>query len=135
MTSLVLDFNLESKQLRLFEHEIDLPPQPFDFLAALAADPGRVLSQEELMRRVWGAGAAHVRDAMHLFRAAASARVAIRDLLRREPELQARLGTVLGLADDPDIKDRASTLARLLIRVKCRVGYRLHLSPEQVRRG
>ena len=35
---------------------IDLTPREFDLLAFLAGHPGRVLSREELLRKVWGYG-------------------------------------------------------------------------------
>jgi DNA-binding response OmpR family regulator len=36
-------------------HPVELPPREFDLLHALALDAGRVLSVDELLRRVWGA--------------------------------------------------------------------------------
>jgi DNA-binding response OmpR family regulator len=36
-------------------HPLELPPREFDLLHTLALDAGRVLSVDELLRRVWGA--------------------------------------------------------------------------------
>jgi DNA-binding response OmpR family regulator len=38
------------------EQLIDLPPREFDLLYALAAEAGRVVSVDDLLERVWGAG-------------------------------------------------------------------------------
>ncbi len=42
------------RRVTLGESVIHLTPMEFDLLAALASDPGAVLSREQLMREVWG---------------------------------------------------------------------------------
>jgi len=41
----------------LGDERLDLTPKEFEILAALAAQPGRVLRREQLVERVWGKGA------------------------------------------------------------------------------
>jgi DNA-binding response OmpR family regulator len=49
-----LQIDFEQHQVRLKGHEVDLSPGEYRLLAELASNAGRVLVQDELLRRVWG---------------------------------------------------------------------------------
>jgi DNA-binding response OmpR family regulator len=46
--------SLDSRKLHREGHEIALTPREFDLLALLAQRPGRAMTREEILRRVWG---------------------------------------------------------------------------------
>ena len=43
-----------AREARFHDRRLDLTPREFDLLAFLARHPGRVLSRDELLRKVWG---------------------------------------------------------------------------------
>jgi two-component system alkaline phosphatase synthesis response regulator PhoP len=49
-----LRVDIDAREVRLAEVKLDLTPREFDLLAFLARHPGRVLSRDELLRKVWG---------------------------------------------------------------------------------
>jgi DNA-binding response OmpR family regulator len=49
-----LTVDLDAREARLAEAQLDLTPREFDLLAFLARHPGRALSRDELLRKVWG---------------------------------------------------------------------------------
>ena len=46
--------DLDAREARLAGAPLDLTPREFDLLAFLARHPGRALSRDELLRKVWG---------------------------------------------------------------------------------
>ncbi|MEQ1831924.1 MAG: response regulator transcription factor, partial [Candidatus Eisenbacteria bacterium] len=50
----VLSVDLDAREVRLRDQVLELTPREFDLLAFLARHPGRVLSRDELLRKVWG---------------------------------------------------------------------------------
>jgi DNA-binding response OmpR family regulator len=51
-----LTIDVAAHTVAIGEQLIDLPPREFDLLYALAAEAGRVVSVDDLLERVWGAG-------------------------------------------------------------------------------
>ncbi|HET9222731.1 MAG TPA: response regulator transcription factor [Roseiflexaceae bacterium] len=51
-----LAIDAAAHRVMIGEQLIDLPPREFDLLYALAAEAGRVVSVDDLLERVWGAG-------------------------------------------------------------------------------
>ena len=49
-----LTVDLDAREARWAEARLDLTPREFDLLAFLARHPGRALSRDELLRKVWG---------------------------------------------------------------------------------
>ena len=49
-----LTVDLDARQIRLAGRALELTPREFDLLAFFARHPGRVLSRDELLRKVWG---------------------------------------------------------------------------------
>lgn len=49
-----LHINPAAREVRVGERPVELAPKEFDLLLALAQQPGRVLSMDELLERVWG---------------------------------------------------------------------------------
>ncbi len=49
-----LRVDLDGHEIRCAGARLDLTPREFDLLAFLARNPGRVLSRDELLRKVWG---------------------------------------------------------------------------------
>lgn len=49
-----LRIDSNAREVRLGEEKLDLTPREFDLLAFFVRHPGRVLSREELLRKVWG---------------------------------------------------------------------------------
>lgn len=49
-----LRVDVEAREARLHDQRLDLTPREFDLLAFLVRHPGRVLSRDELLRKVWG---------------------------------------------------------------------------------
>src|SRR5690349_14158272 len=50
----LLKVDLDAHEASVAGTRLDLTPREFDLLAFLARNPGRVLSREELLRKVWG---------------------------------------------------------------------------------
>ena len=50
----VLTVDLDAREARLAGARLELTPREFDLLAFLARHPGRALSRDELLRKVWG---------------------------------------------------------------------------------
>jgi DNA-binding response OmpR family regulator len=48
-----LEIDERGRRVRVDGRELELTPKEFDLLALLAADPGAVVSKEEILRRVW----------------------------------------------------------------------------------
>ncbi len=46
--------DLDAREARVHDRPLDLTPREFDLLAFLARHPGRALSRDELLRKVWG---------------------------------------------------------------------------------
>lgn len=53
MTCGDLSLNRDTMEVRRGEREIELTPKEFEILACLMERPGRVLSREKIMNRVW----------------------------------------------------------------------------------
>lgn len=51
-----IEVDLASHEARVAGRELELTPKEFDFLAALARQPGRVLTHRSLLRQIWGPG-------------------------------------------------------------------------------
>lgn len=51
-----LTIDLAGREVRVGDRSVDLAAKEFDLLRALAADPGRVFTKEELLGEVWGYG-------------------------------------------------------------------------------
>jgi DNA-binding response OmpR family regulator len=51
-----LSIDDKNKQVRLGEQEIALSPREYDLLKLLASEPGRVFSDEDIIKNVWPAG-------------------------------------------------------------------------------
>jgi DNA-binding response OmpR family regulator len=49
-----LTVDLDAREVRLADARLELTPREFDLLAFLARHPGRALSRDELLRKVWG---------------------------------------------------------------------------------
>ena len=49
-----LRIDSDAREVRLEDVKLDLTPREFDLLAFLVRHPGRVLSRDELLRKVWG---------------------------------------------------------------------------------
>jgi DNA-binding response OmpR family regulator len=49
-----LTVDLDAREARLADARLELTPREFDLLAFLARHPGRALSRDELLRKVWG---------------------------------------------------------------------------------
>jgi DNA-binding response OmpR family regulator len=49
-----LRIDSDAREARLGDTRLDLTPREFDLLAFLVRHPGRVLSRDELLRKVWG---------------------------------------------------------------------------------
>jgi DNA-binding response OmpR family regulator len=49
-----LTVDLDAREVQLGDARLDLTPREFDLLAFLARHPGRALSRDELLRKVWG---------------------------------------------------------------------------------
>ena len=49
-----LSVDLDAREARLGPARLELTPREFDLLAFLARHPGRALSRDELLRKVWG---------------------------------------------------------------------------------
>ena len=49
-----LRVDVDAREARLHDQRLDLTPREFDLLAFLVRHPGRVLSRDELLRKVWG---------------------------------------------------------------------------------
>ena len=62
----------ETKEVRVYGRRVDLSPKEYDLLRFLASKPGRVFSQEEILRNVWAdspyAGAEDVKKYVYLLR-------------------------------------------------------------------
>ena len=62
----------ETKEVRVYGKRVDLSPKEYDLLRFLASKPGRVFSQEEILRNVWAdspyAGAEDVKKYVYLLR-------------------------------------------------------------------
>lgn len=54
VTPAAIEVRPAERQVRVAGVEVDLTPREFDLLACLVAEPRRVFSREELLRRVWG---------------------------------------------------------------------------------
>ncbi len=50
----VLRVDPAAREIRARDRRLDLTPREFDLLAFFARHPGRVLSRDELLRKVWG---------------------------------------------------------------------------------
>jgi len=50
-----LTVDLRTRTVTVGEREVTLTPKEFDILEALAVDPGRVVSRQEILERVWDA--------------------------------------------------------------------------------
>ncbi|MCE9626699.1 MAG: response regulator transcription factor [Candidatus Eisenbacteria bacterium] len=50
----VLRVDIDAREVKLSDVKLDLTPREFDLIAFLARHPGRVLSRDELLRKVWG---------------------------------------------------------------------------------
>jgi DNA-binding response OmpR family regulator len=48
-----LSVDLRTRTVTVGEREVPLTPKEFDILEALAVDPGRVVSRQEILERVW----------------------------------------------------------------------------------
>lgn len=48
-----LEVNLETREVRVFAHEVTVTRTEFDLLAMLVSKPGRVFQRESLLREVW----------------------------------------------------------------------------------
>jgi len=61
------DLRIEFAQHRvtLRGHDVELTPTEYKLLAQLASNAGRVMVQEELLRRVWGPGYDHASELLH----------------------------------------------------------------------
>lgn len=82
-----LTVDLDAREVRLGEQRLELTPREFDLIAFLARHPGRVLSRDELLRKVWGydyVGETRTVD------------VHVRRLRAKLGEASARIETVLG---------------------------------------
>ncbi len=60
-----LEINFDAKNVRLKGQEVNLAPKEYFLLEALAADAGKALSIEELLRRVWGPNYHQERQYIH----------------------------------------------------------------------
>lgn len=49
-----LRVDVDAREARVHDQRLDLTPREFDLLAFLVRHPGRVLSRDELLRKVWG---------------------------------------------------------------------------------
>lgn len=49
-----LRVDVDAREARRHDQRLDLTPREFDLLAFLVRHPGRVLSRDELLRKVWG---------------------------------------------------------------------------------
>ena len=49
-----LRVDIDAREVRLNDAKLELTPREFDLIAFLARHPGRVLSRDELLRKVWG---------------------------------------------------------------------------------
>lgn len=49
-----LRIDIDAREAKLADVKLDLTPREFDLVAFLARHPGRVLSRDELLRKVWG---------------------------------------------------------------------------------
>jgi DNA-binding response OmpR family regulator len=54
MSSGGLEVSLRTRRVTIDGQEIHLTPREFDILAMLIADPGAVVSRDDLLRRLWG---------------------------------------------------------------------------------
>ena len=54
MSSGDLEVSLRTRRVTIDGQEIHLTPREFDILAMLIADPGAVVSRDDLLRRLWG---------------------------------------------------------------------------------
>ena len=54
MSSGGLEVSLRTRRVTIGGEEIHLTPREFDILAMLIADPGAVVSRDDLLRRLWG---------------------------------------------------------------------------------
>lgn len=52
-------------QVTMRGHDVELPPTEYRLLEQLAANVGRVMVQEELLRRVWGPGYENAGELLH----------------------------------------------------------------------
>ena len=50
-----ITIDVAARQVRVHDLEVELSSKEYELLLALAADPARVFTREELMRSVWGA--------------------------------------------------------------------------------
>lgn len=49
-----LTVSLRAQRVTIGDAEVNLTPREFDILAMLAADPGAVVSRDDILRRLWG---------------------------------------------------------------------------------
>ncbi|MCX6409597.1 MAG: response regulator transcription factor [Actinobacteria bacterium] len=54
MSSGGLEVSLRTRRVTISGQELHLTPREFDILAMLIADPGAVVSRDDLLRRLWG---------------------------------------------------------------------------------
>lgn len=92
-----LRINLAERRVRKGEEDVHLTPKEYDFLAELAAHPGRVITHAQLLRNVWGPGHEHdveyLRVAARALRRKLEADPSAPVLLRNEPGVGYRLVT------------------------------------------
>ncbi|MBM9435204.1 response regulator transcription factor [Actinacidiphila bryophytorum] len=50
-----LTVDVRTRRVTVGEHEVALTPKEFDILEALAVDPGRVVTRQEILERAWDA--------------------------------------------------------------------------------
>jgi len=49
-----LEIDVERREVRRLDHQIELTPLEFQLLRVLASSPGRVFTREQLLQRIWG---------------------------------------------------------------------------------
>lgn len=97
--------------------QFTLPPMAFRLLSILAEKPDRIISKEELYTRLWGGVGAEAGPYEH-------------QLADHKRKILAQIGKALEAQHE---KKPQSDQIRNLITAKHRVGYRLNLSPSEVR--
>lgn len=130
-TPLVLDRGQEVATL--YGHALSLQPGPFATLAALATSPSRWVSAQTLAEAIWSdpeaANEAYVTKYVSYLRAAIAA--ALSDDAEAAAELREQVRTCADAFTRLEELD-ALPLAQLLrefVKVRTKVGYRLHLAP------
>jgi phosphate regulon transcriptional regulator PhoB len=76
-----------AREARIHDRPLDLTPREFDLLAFFARHPGRVLSRDELLRKVWG---------YHYVGETRTVDVHVRRLRRKLGERDSPIETVVG---------------------------------------